>query len=278
MTRTYDIAGADGVQLHVREYGDPKGPPILLLHGYAQSNWCWARQVADPALRRFRLVTFDLRGHGRSGRPKKAGSYNCGAVWAADVAAIIEQTGLGHCVVGAWSYSGLILCDYLRSHGDGAFCGINLIAARTLVGNDKAQAMSGTLFRELVPGFCSTDAAAREKAVRRFLENLTVEPIEDPDFYTMLGFNLAVPPYVCAAMLDRSADNDDVLSSLSVPVLLSHGDADTSVLLAMAEHNADCIRNATLSVYPHVGHAPFYEAANRFNRELAAFAAQCHDA
>jgi pimeloyl-ACP methyl ester carboxylesterase len=168
------------------------------------------------------------------------------------------------------------LCDYLRKHGDAAFCGINLVASRTLVGNDKAHAMSGTLFRELVPGFCSTDAVTREFAVRRFLENLTVEPIADPDFYTMLGYNLAVPPHVCAAMLDRVADNDDVLSTISVPVLLSHGDNDTSVLLAMAEHNAARILYATLSVYPDVGHAPFYEAADRFNNELAAFAAQCH--
>lgn len=91
----------------------------------------------------------------------------------------------------------------------------------------------------------------------------------------MLGYNLAVPPFVCKAMLDRSADNDDVLNGVKVPVLLSHGDADTSVLPAMAQHNAAQISRPKLSMYPDVGHAPFYEAAPRFNRELADFAEDC---
>ena len=275
MARVYDITGAGGTRLEIGEYGDPDGPPILFLHGYAQSRWCWSRQIEDPVLSRFRLVTFDLRGHGRSDKPAAPEAYNDGAVWAADIAAVIEQASLDGCVIAAWSYSGLILSDYLREHGNAALRGINLVASRTLVGNDKARRMSGTLFLELVPGFCSNDASAREAAVRRFLENLTAGRIADPDFYTMLGYNLAVPPQICAAMLDRSADNDDVLSEISVPVLLSHGDADTSVLLAMAEHNAAQLSDPTLSVYPGVGHAPFYEAADRFNRELAAFAATC---
>ena len=78
------------------------------------------------------------------------------------------------------------------------------------------------------------------------------------------------------AMLDRSVDNDDVLSGISVPMLFSHGDADTSVLLAMAEHNTAQISGSTLSIYENVGHAPFYEDAERYNSELANFAAKCH--
>ena len=273
---SYFIEGADGVRLNVCEYGDPEGPPILFLHGYAQSLWCWSRQITDPMLTKFRLVTFDHRGHGRSERPDAPNAYNDGTVWAGDIAAIIDQVGLDGCVIAAWSFSGLILCDYLRSYGSAALKGINLVAARTLVGNDKARALSGSLFLELVPGFCSRDAVLREAAVRRFLESLTMGPIVDPDFYTMLGYNLSVPPNVCKAMLDRSENNDDVLSGLSVPALFSHGDADTSVLLAMAEHNTALISGSTLSIYQNVGHAPFYEDAERFNRELAKFSAECH--
>ena len=263
--------------MSVCEYGDPEGPPILFLHGYAQSRWCWSQQVNDPVLSGFRLVTFDHRGHGRSDKPDDPDAYNDSRLWAQDVAAIIDQAGLAGCVISAWSYSGLILCDYLRAYGDTALTGINLVAARTLVGNDKARAMSGTLFLELVPGFCSQDAVEREAAVRRFLEHLTAGPIPDPDFYTMLGYNLAVPPHVCAAMLDRQADNNEVLAKISVPVLLSHGDADTSVLLAIAEHNVALIARADLSVYADIGHAPFYEDAPRFSRELATFVSKCTD-
>lgn len=276
MAGSYDIEGAGGVRLNVCEYGDPEGPPILFLHGFAQSRWCWSRQVVDPLLLEYKLVTFDHRGHGRSDKPIEADAYNDGANWAGDVAAIIDQAGLAGCVIVAWSYSGLIICDYLRAYGDETLKGINFVASRTLVGNEKARRMSGTLFLELVPGFCSHDAVEREAAVRRFLQNLTARPISEPDFYMMMGYNLTVPPKVCAAMLDRSVDNDDVLSGISVPMLFSHGDADTSVLLAMAEHNTAQISGSTLSIYENVGHAPFYEDAERYNSELAKFAAKCH--
>ena len=97
MACRYDITGSGDVRLSVCEYGDPEGPPILFLHGYAQSRWCWSRQVNDPALSGYRLVTFDHRGHGRSDKPDDPHAYNDSRVWAQDVAAIIDQAGLAGC-------------------------------------------------------------------------------------------------------------------------------------------------------------------------------------
>jgi len=72
----------------------------------------------------------------------------------------------------------------------------------------------------------------------------------------------------------REIQNDDVLGRLTVPVLLSHGTADTVVLPAMAEHTLAACPTATVSWYDGVGHLPFAEEAERFNTELADFAAR----
>ena len=61
-------------------------------------------------------------------------------------------------------------------------------------------------------------------------------------------------------------------------MLVTHGDKDSSVLPVMAEHHARIIPGAELSLWPGVGHAPFYEDASRFNSELAFFAARCFGA
>ena len=66
---TREIRGGGGLRLHVREWGDREGPPILLIHGWSQSQLCWARQVAGGLAEDFHLVTFDLRGHGMSEKP-----------------------------------------------------------------------------------------------------------------------------------------------------------------------------------------------------------------
>ena len=275
MLNNKTVTSVDGIGLDVRTFGNPEGQPILFVHGFAQSLWCWQKQFSAPELQSFHLVAFDMRGHGRSDKPDVAAAYQSSEVWAGDVAAVIDGFALENPLAVFWSYSGLVLCDYLRRYGDEALSGINFVSARTKVGTPAAKEMSGTLFSDLVPGFCSTDVVRREAAVRLFLENLTEDGIPDPDFYTMLGYNLAVPPHICAAMLDRQLDNDDVLKRSSVPTVITHGDHDNSVLPLMAKHHERIVPKAELSLWPNIGHAPFYEDADRFNAELARFASRC---
>jgi non-heme chloroperoxidase len=73
--------------------------------------------------------------------------------------------------------------------------------------------------------------------------------------------------------MSRQVDNDDLLPTLRKPVLMTHGIDDAIVLLRMAKHNAEKIPHAQTSYYPSIGHAAFWEDADRFNRELRAFAA-----
>jgi non-heme chloroperoxidase len=44
----------------------------------------------------------------------------------------------------------------------------------------------------------------------------------------------------------------------------------------MGQHIADIAKHAPLSLYPNVGHAPFWEAAPRFNEELKGFVTACN--
>ena len=61
----------NGIELFARTGGDPKGTPVLLLHGYPQSHAMWHR-VAMRLAPRHRLVIPDLRGYGDSTKPLPA--------------------------------------------------------------------------------------------------------------------------------------------------------------------------------------------------------------
>jgi pimeloyl-ACP methyl ester carboxylesterase len=78
------------VRLHVAELGDEGGPPVLLVHGWPQSWWCW-RHVAALLARDFRVVMADLRGHGWSEAP--AGGYEKERL-AADLVGLLEALEL----------------------------------------------------------------------------------------------------------------------------------------------------------------------------------------
>jgi lipase len=53
------------VTLHVHEWGDPGGPPLVCLHGIT-AHGARFRRLAEERLSRLRVVAPDLRGHGRS--------------------------------------------------------------------------------------------------------------------------------------------------------------------------------------------------------------------
>ena len=95
------------------------------------------------------------------------------------------------------------------------------------------------------------------------------------DLTEAMGYNMLVPLATRRHMLTRVIENDDVLPTVDVPVLVSHGQADAVVRDDSARHIARLAPHAELSLYPGIGHAPFYEAPERFNEELAAFVRRC---
>ncbi len=119
--KVHEVRGGGGLRLHVREWGRADGPPIVFIHGLSQSHLCWAKQYESALAEEFRLVAYDLRGHGMSEAPLEAEHYADGVLWADDLAAVIEQLRLDRPVLVGWSYGGFVICDYLRAHGQDRF-------------------------------------------------------------------------------------------------------------------------------------------------------------
>jgi non-heme chloroperoxidase len=76
--KTHAVRGGGGLRLHVREWGRVDGPPILLIHGWSQNHLCWVKQYESALADEFRLVAYDLRGHGMSEAPLEAEHYTDG--------------------------------------------------------------------------------------------------------------------------------------------------------------------------------------------------------
>jgi pimeloyl-ACP methyl ester carboxylesterase len=78
---------SSGVELNVEVHGD--GDPVLLLHGWPDDAGLWRGQVPALTGAGFRVITSDLRGFGRSGRPAGKDAYKL-ANSVADVAAVLD--------------------------------------------------------------------------------------------------------------------------------------------------------------------------------------------
>lgn len=91
--------GHGGVRLAYDTWGDPAGPPVLLLHGGGQTRHAWGGTAAALSARGCHTMVADLRGHGDSGWPGDA-DYTLES-FAADVVALAAQLPSAPAIVGA---------------------------------------------------------------------------------------------------------------------------------------------------------------------------------
>ncbi len=102
----------DGVRIYYEDHGS--GPAILLTHGFAATADMWKGQV--EALRdRYRVVTWDMRGHGRTDSPEDESLYS-EAHTVEDMAAILRECGIDRAVIGGLSLGGYMSMAFNLAH------------------------------------------------------------------------------------------------------------------------------------------------------------------
>ncbi len=266
------VKTADGIALSVWEWGDPAGPELLLVHGMAQCHLCFAPQVASTMGREFRLVAFDMRGHGESGKPPGAGPYREPARWGDDIARVMEAKQLRRPVVAGWSMGGRAMREYLLLHGDGALSGVNFVASRVIERPEFAAGRRAfSQVGDIVPLRDQIDSSAA------FLR-ACYHRQPDPDAFAFaLAYNMLLPFDARAGIASWVQDVPTVtraMQTVTAPVLIIHGRQDAVVPGAASQLAAETIPGARLSWYDDCGHSPFQEQPERFNQELAAFVRQ----
>ena len=106
------LGTGDGITLHVQELGS--GPPVVMLHGLFGNLATWYFTAGTELAPRYRVITYDLRGHGRSDRTPSG--YDVASM-ARDLEAVVGQlasqdevTLVGH------SYGGVIALAFALRH------------------------------------------------------------------------------------------------------------------------------------------------------------------
>jgi pimeloyl-ACP methyl ester carboxylesterase len=117
MNTTPDIrstVAVRGTNLHVEQQGD--GPPLLLIHGGGEDASMLAAQAGSLAGAGYRVITYDRRGTGRSGREDWPG--NGADQHADDAAALLAELDAGPAVVVGVSSGGVVALALAARHPD----------------------------------------------------------------------------------------------------------------------------------------------------------------
>jgi non-heme chloroperoxidase len=273
-----EVSGGGNTPLNVVESGSKDGEEILFIHGVSQSYLSWRAQLSSDQLQAFRMVAFDLRGHGNSAKPWMRKDYEDSALWADDVAAVIAAKKLVKPLVVAWSYGGLVLMDYIRHHGTDNIAAINLVANTGVLIDriEDPESSDEKIMRQMIANQVrqqSPDIEENLASVRFAVPLLSEANLGEVWQQDALMVTMMTPSYVRRALAGRKINNKDLAGPLSdMPILLSYGAKDGSVTSPMAEAFRSIYRQTITSKYDDIGHSPFAENSERFNRELFEFA------
>lgn len=247
----------DGVRLYFEVHG-PAGtgrPPLLLTHGYSATAEMWAPNLAALSAAR-QVITWDIRGHGRSDSPDDPASYS-EALAVDDMAALLDAAGAETAIVGGLSLGGyLSLAFHLRHRGR----------------------VTALLLCDTGPGYKreAPRAAWNAMAVRwaEGFERLGLDALGDSaevrasHHRSARGLALAAR----GILTQHDARVFESLPSIEVPTLVVVG-ADDAPFLAAADVMAARIPGAAKIVLPGAGHAANLDQPAAFDRAVAEFLA-----
>lgn len=258
------VIGVDATDLYYEEAGS--GPPVLLIHGLGSSTRDWEYQV--PALaQEYRVITFDVRGHGRSGKPP--GPYGV-PLFARDAVALLRALNAAPAHVVGLSMGGMIA---FQMAVDAPECVNSLVIANSGPSMilQKLSQRAMIRFRFAVVRLFGMKALGRMVATpvfpkpgqealrRRFIDRLASN---DPRCYLdslrgIIGWSVA----------GRTAD-------ISCPVLVIASDQDYTPVQWKREYAA-AIPGAEVAVLEDSRHVAPLDQPDRFNRAVLEFLAKC---
>src|SRR5436853_1805912 len=243
----------DGVSIYYEVHGS--GPALLLSHGYGATCRMWDGQVAAFA-DRYRLVLWDMRGHGQSGDPSDPALYSH-ALTVGDMAAVLDACGIERAIIGGLSLGGVMSVAFHLAY---------------------PERVRALLLFDTGPGFRNPEARRqwneRAEARARDLEEKGL-PNLTGGAETRLGRHRSAQGLAGAARGMLTMTDGSLIGSLpqiAVPTLVLVG-ADDRHFLAAADYMAAKIPGAQKAVIPNAGHAANLDQPLAFDRAVTAFLA-----
>ncbi len=265
--KEYSAVAPDGVVLAIQEAGNPDGPPVLFIHGLLGSHLNWEAQFADGTLAKYRLISYDLRGHGKSDKPATENAYRDGRIWAADLAAVIQAAHAEGAVLVGWSLGGVVISNYLAAYGDAGIRGAVYVDGVVELNADQITSHPA-VYKDMI----SSDLKTHLDGERAFLAPCFNSKPEEATFARLLA-NAAMASWpMQKAVQSMSVFAAEGIGRARVPLLFLYGGKDELVRTEPTIARARQLNAAMESiVYPDSGHAPFIEESRRFNADLASF-------
>jgi pimeloyl-ACP methyl ester carboxylesterase len=230
------------------------GPPLLLTHGFAGTSQMWRGQ-AETFCDRHEVISWDMRGHGRSDSPDHPAAYSVEET-VADMAALLDALGHERAIIGGHSLGGYMSLAFAMQHPE---------RVRALLIIDTGPGYKSDPPREEWNDMAIGLADRLERNGLEHLKNLSRE-MDPSDHSSPAGLAMAAR----GMLTQRDSSVIDSLAEISVPALVIVGEKDRAYLAA-SSYMAKKIPDAKHVIVPNAGHAVNFHQPEYFNECVASF-------
>ena len=246
-------APINGIDIYYEDHGS--GFPIVLSHGYAAAAPMWQPQV-EGLSHRYRVVVWDMRGHGRTGSPERQDDYS-EAHTVEDMRGLFRHLGISEAAVGGLSMGGYMSLAFRLKHPEMVRA---LILCDTGPGYRSEEARAG--WNRMAEHFAQ---AYEERGLDALGSSVEVRATAR---YHRSALGLAKAARGMLRQFDSRVIES--LPDIRVPTLVIVGERDKP-FLAPSDYMAAKIPGARKVVIEGAGHAPNIETAAAFNAAVLEF-------
>ena len=244
---------------------DGDGPPVVLVHGMGLNRAMWDWQL-PPLLERFRVVRYDLLGHGDSDAPADGCSMDD---LVRQLDGLLDHLNIPRCALVGFSLGGLIVRAYAVTHPARvrALAILNSAHGRT---DAERAGMRDRLERAITLGHVATIDAALE---RWFTEDFAARHPEVLDRVRrwMEANDPKVYPQVYRVLAESDADLATSIRSIRCPTLVLACEEDHGNSPDMARRMAALIPGARTAIIPRLRHMALAEDPAAVSDHLVPF-------
>ncbi len=259
--RSLTLTTDAGLPLDGVESGDPRGTPLVLVHGLTDS-WRAFVPLMDRLPQDRRVIAVSLRGHGDSGKPLDG--YTIASL-ADDLASALALVGIGRAVWLGHSLGSLVVQRLTAMRPD-MVAALVLIAPFVAPSNIEALA---ALWRD---AFSTLAEPLDPQFVRDWQESSCSPEVDSRFLDAVIAESHKAPAHVWRQTFDamRQTDLSPSLGAIVAPVLLITGTRDETCTHEAARAATE-LRNARHLHFGGTGHAPHWESAEQVARAIARF-------
>jgi peroxiredoxin len=269
---TIQTSGPQSTELYYYEQG--QGQPVVLIHGWPLSHRMWESQITALSEAGYRVIAYDRRGFGQSGRPPGGYDYD---TFAADLNDLVTQLDLQDVVLAGFSMGGGEVARYIGRYGTGRVAKAALLGAVPpflLKTQDNPEGVDGSVFDGMLEGVRTDRIAFLADFFPHFYGvDADTQPGRDLIAYSK-WIAWAASPLATAQCIVAFGTTDfrADLAKFDVPTLVAHGDNDQIVPLAVSgQRSHELIKGSRLEVVKGAPHGFAATHARQLNTLLLDF-------